>query len=348
MKRAFSLLCAVVLSACSGAGMGSQSPLSTVPDSSVRNPQTLAVTSTVWDVQTGASANFFAFQSLDYFPSDITINAGDSIRYHLASLDGGDAHTVSFVPPGQPVPPPNDPNNVVPAGGTTVDGTHFVNSGILFGGQNLVLRFTRAGTYRILCLFHEPAMIMNVTVHAAGTPYPHNAQFYLQTGRADQWAGLTEAQNSLALFPFANGGTTFAAGLDPGLVHFPPPDSTVLRYVNSNDRSKVATAGSITVRAGTVLTWVNLTSNEPHTVTFGVAGSTSVPSLPPDPAINVAPPGTVTTYDGTKVVNSGTFVGFAPSPHNQFQLKFTRPGRYLYGCLYHDNSRMIGWVTVTP
>lgn len=348
MKRAFSFLLAVVLSACSGAGMGSQSPLSAVPDSTARNPQSLAVTSTIWDVQTGSSSNSFAFQGLDFYPSAITINAGDSIRYRIASLSGGDAHTVAFVPSGQPVPPPNDPNNLVPAGGTTVDGTHFVNSGILLGGQTFTLRFTRPGSYLIYCLFHEPAMIMKVTVHAAGSPYPHNALFYLTAGRADQWSDLTAAQNSLSLFPFANGGTTFAAGLDPGLVSLPPPDSTVLRFLNSNDRSKAATAGSISVRAGTVLTWVNLTSNEPHTVTFALAGATDIPNMPPDPAVNVAPPGHITTYDGTKIVNSGTIVGFAPPPHNQFQIKMIRPGRYLYGCLYHDNSRMIGWVTVTP
>jgi plastocyanin len=349
MKRAFSFLfAAAILSACSGAGTALNSPTSIMPDSSIRNPQTLSTSSIIWKVQTGASSDFFALQDLDFYPAAITIDAGDSITYRIASGSGGDAHTVAFVPAGQPVPPPDDPSDLVPAGGTTVDGSHFVNSGLLLGGQLFTLHFPTPGTYKIYCLFHEPAMIMNVTVQRAGAYYPHTAEFYLEQGEHEEWADLTEAAHSLSLFPFANGGRTFAAGMDPGLVHFPPPDSTILRFINTSDLSKLPAEGSITIPVGTVLTWVNLTSNEPHTVTFARAGETDLPSIPPDPAVNVAPPGTITTYDGSKIVNSGTLVGPAPAPHNQFQLKFTKPGRYLYGCLYHDNSRMVGWVTVTP
>jgi len=349
MKRAFSLLfAAALLSACAGGGMGSTSSTSAIPDSSIRNAQTLSTSSTIWNVQTGASADFFALQDLDFYPDAITIDAGDSIKYRVASGSGGDAHTISFVPSGQPVPAPDDPNNLAPAGGTTVDGSHFVNSGLLLGGQFFTLHFPKAGTYKILCLFHEPAMIMNVTVQPAGAHYPHSAEFYLEAGEQDEWVDLNAAAGSLSLFPFTNGGTTFAAGIDPVLAHLPPTQATVLRFINTSDPNKLPAEGSISVRVGTVLTWVNLTSNEPHTVTFARAGDTSLPNMPPDPAVNVAPPGTITTYDGSKIVNSGTFVGLAPAPHNQFQLKFTKPGRYLYGCLYHSNSRMVGWVTVTP
>ncbi|MBV9272071.1 MAG: hypothetical protein JO165_13335 [Candidatus Eremiobacteraeota bacterium] len=324
-------------------------PTSPVPDSALRSPQNVStLASSTWNVQTGASSDFFALQALDFYPRSITINAGDIIDYRVASGSGGDAHTVAFVPSGQPVPAPNDPNDLTPHGGNVVDGTQFVNSGLLLGGQHFKLRFTKPGTYTIYCLFHEPAMIMSVVVHPAGTGYPHTAQYYLDNSQPEEWADLSEASQSLSVFPFAKGGTTFAAGLDPGLVHFPPPDSTVLRYINTSDPSKLSDEGSITIRVNTILTWVNLTSNEPHTVTFARAGDSDLPPIPPDPAVNVAPPGHITEYDGTKIVNSGTFVGPAPAPHNQFHLKFTRPGRYLYGCLYHDNSRMIGWVTVTP
>jgi len=117
-----------------------------------------------------------------------------------------------------------------------------------------------------------------------------------------------------------------------------------LRFLTSasTDSSVLAREGSITIKAGTTLTWVNLTSNEPHTVTVVPAGQTDLPELPPDPAINVAASGT-TTFDGTKLVNSGTFV-----VGQKFSLKFTKAGSYFYGCLYHDNSRMTGTITVTP
>jgi plastocyanin len=317
------------------------------PASAARSSGTDAVMqsltlSTNWNVGTGASNNYYAYQDLDFFPKNITIDAGDTITYHVGSGVGGDAHTVAFVPPGMKVPSPGDPADLSPAGGTTVDGTTFLNSGILVGGQTFTLHFPKAGTYRILCLFHEPAMVSTVVVQNAGAAYPHTAQYYLNTGALDEWQDFYEAAQSVALFPFANGGKTFAAGIDPGLVHFPPSDSTVLRYINTDDRTKIPAEGSITIKVGTVLTWVNETSNEPHTITFALAGQSSVPNIPPDPSVNVASSG-ITSYDGSHIVNSGTILG-----GQKFQLKFTKPGKYFYGCLYHDNSRMTGWVTVTP
>jgi plastocyanin len=343
MRAGLCVLCVIALSACAGGAMQSQPGVPPVTASTQRSTESVQTfTPTNWNVQTGASNYNFAVQDLDFYPKSITINAGDSITYRIASGAGGDAHTVSFVPPGMPIPNPGDPHDLNPAGGTTIDGTKFVNSGILFGGQTFTLHFTKAGTYNILCLFHEPAMESTVVVHNAGTAYPHNAQYYLQIGAQDEWEDFFDGRRSIAQFPFKTDGTTFAAGIDPGLVHFPPPDSTVLRFLNSPNFSALSNAGNITIKVGTVLTWVNETSNEPHTVTFAIAGH-DVPSLPPDPAINVVPAPGITTYDGTKVVNSGTFLG-----GQKFQLKFTKAGKFSYACLYHDNSLMDGVVTVTP
>jgi plastocyanin len=348
MRRILFTVCVVVLSACAGGGTGSQSPIPQGPASIARSAdstsgvQALTVSKN-WNVGTGASNDYYAIQDLDFYPRQITIDAGDTITYHVASGAGGDAHTVSFVPPGQTVPSPASPADLQPAGGTIVDGTKFVNSGILVGGQTFTLHFPKAGVYKILCLFHEPAMESTVVVQTAGAAYPHTAQYYLDLGENDEWEDFFDAAKSVALFPFKVGGTTFAAGIDPGLVSFPPPDSTILRFLNTNDRTKIAAVGSITIKVGTVLTWVNETSNEPHTVTFALAGQDDVPNIPPDPAINVVAAPGITTYDGTHIVNSGTFVG-----GQKFMLKFTKPGKYFYGCVYHDNSGMTGWVTVTP
>lgn len=346
MRRALAVICAAALSSCAGGGPASRSAMPAVPDSANTNAQSIVPQSfagTTWNVSTGSSSNAYALQDLDFYPGSITVNAGDSIAYHVASPGGGDAHTVSFVPPGQKVPPPFDPNDLVPAGGTTIDGTKFVNSGILLGGQIFTLHFTTPGTYKILCLFHEPAMVSTVVVQKAGTPYPHTAQFYITVAQNDRWEDLGAAQLSIAEFPFTPGGKTLAAGIDPGLVHFPPPDSTVLRFLDTRDTSKLATSGNVTIKVGSVLTWVNETSNEPHTITFPGAGKTELPNIPPDPAINtVAPPG-ITSFDGTHLVNSGTIIG-----GHKFMLKFTKPGSYFYACVYHDNARMSGTVTVTP
>jgi hypothetical protein len=87
---------------------------------------------------------------------------------------------------------------------------------------------------------------------------------------------------------------------------------------------------------------VNLTSNEPHTLTLNVAGKKELPSIPPDPPVNFNSHG-VTRYDGSKIVNSGTFLG-----GTRVRLMFTKVGKFYYGCLYHDNSGMDGTITVTP
>lgn len=347
MRKAFCFLLFVALAGCSGAGIGSQaggagtqSANSALPATLERAPQSIAA-SRLWNIGTGASTMSYAIQDLDFLPAAITINAGDSIAYHVGSGGGGDAHTVAFVPKGMPVPSPGDPNDISPSGGTstsaTVDGTKFTNSGILFGGQTYTLRFTAPGTYTVYCLFHEPAMKMTVVVQRPGSTYPHTAQFYLDQGSVDEWQDFGAAENSVASFPFKNGGTTFAAGIDPGLTAFPPHDSTVLRFLNTNKLADVSTAGSITIKVGTKLTWVNETSNEPHTVTIVRAGGTDLPNAPPDPAFG----GNV--FDGSKTINSGTLLG-----EQHFSATFTKAGTFLYGCLYHDNSRMTGHVTVTP
>jgi plastocyanin len=354
MRKAVSLLWVIALSACAGGGGGMQStqlpPAPASVDRGAETTQTLAASFAAknWIVGTGASTYSYSLQDLDFYPNSITINAGDTIAYQVASGVGGDAHTVAFVPPGQQVPPPGDPKNLVPTNSTsssaTIDGTKFVNSGILLGGQVYTLHFTKAGTYRILCLFHEPAMAMTVTVHAAGTAYPHTQAFYTSQGSQDLWEDLGAAQRSVALYPFTNGGNTIAAGISPGLTQFPPADSTVLRFINSKDTTSTVLAkeGNKTIKVGTTLTWVNESNNEPHTVTFALAGQDDVPNIPPDPPVNVASSG-VTSYDGSKIVNSGTILG-----GQKFSLKFTKAGSYFYGCLYHDNSRMTGTITVTP
>lgn len=348
MRKAFSLLWVIALSACAGGTMQSQSSLPAASGADDRASISADATfqsfsSLVWNVQTGASTNFYAIQDLDYYPNAITVDAGDSITYRIASGSGGDAHTVSFVPKGQPIPPPPAPQNLVPAGGNTIDGTKFVNSGILVGGQSFTLHFPKAGTYPILCLFHEPAMESTVVVQPAGTKYPHTPGYYLSAGAQDEWNDFRAGAASVASFPFAANGNTFAAGIAPGLGHGPPTQATVLRFLNNGNFDDVAKAGSKTVKVGTVLTWVNETTNEPHTVTFAKAGANQLPPLPPDPAINVVPAPGITPIDGTKIVNSGTFIA-----NQKFSVKFVKAGTYLYGCLYHDNSRMTGTITVVP
>ena len=339
MRKWLCLALVFALAACggSGGGNGAQSDLQTIPMTSSRVSQSIAAVAATWNVATGSSTRAYAIQTLDFGPDTITIDAGDSIAYQVGSGVGGDAHTVAFVPKGMPIPSPGDPNDLVPAGGNTIDGTKFVNSGLLFGGQTFMLHFPKAGTYRILCLFHEPAMVSTVIVQATGTPYPHNAAYYADVSATDRWNGFLEAENSIASFPFANGGNTLSAGIDKGRTIFPPPsDGTVLRYLDSNRLSDLPTAGNKTIHVGTTLKWVNETNVEPHTITIVPAGQ-DLPNIAPDPAFG----GHV--FDGSHTINSGTIIG-----GQSFSATFTHTGKFLYGCLYHDNSRMEAWITVIP
>ncbi|HLI94564.1 MAG TPA: plastocyanin/azurin family copper-binding protein [Candidatus Baltobacteraceae bacterium] len=355
MRKAVSLLALLAITACaggSGGGLQSAPIMPAGPTTSSRSTDLktpVSAAATTWYVRVGGVFDDTAVQNLDFFADTITIDAGDSVTYKVDGNFGGDAHTVAFVPKGMPIPSPLDPNDVVPAGPNSVDGTTFVNSGILVGGQSYTLAFPKAGTYRILCLFHEPAMESTVVVHAAGAPYPHTQQYYDQAGQADQAQGTAAAVQSLALFPFKNGGTHMAAGIDPGLVNPVPPDSGILRFIDDSAYSRLAdSSGNITIKVGTVLTWTNETSNEPHTITFPMAGQHKVPNIPPDPPIipRVNKSG-VPVYDGTQIVNSGSLMGLAKFGLPQsFSLQFVTPGTYEYFCVYHYNSGMHGTITV--
>ncbi len=336
MRKVFCFLCVVAFSACAGSGSSQRSNLPSVPQSMERAADSAAMPVT-WIVGEGASTDNFALQDLDFYPKTITIDAGDKIAWHVASGPGGDAHTTTFLAPGQTPPPDSSLAAVTPAGGTVVDGTKFVNSGIVFGGQVVTFSFPKPGTYQYMCLFHQPAMEGTIVVQKAGTPYPHNAQYYRDFAAIDEWEDLGQAQTSVASFPFKVGGTTFAAGIDKGRTSLPPPDSTVLRFLNTNDDSKLATSANITIKAGTTLTWVNESSNEPHTITFPPKGQ-------PPPNINpFGPQIGGSTYDGTKLASST-----ALRAGQHYALTFTKAGTFKYYCLFHDNSGMVGTITVTP
>ncbi len=340
MRRILPLVFAFALSACAGSGVGPHA-VPGLPDSAFQMMDRGAGAMN-WPVDTGAVGDQYALQALDYYPNTITIDAGDTITYQIEGGVGGDAHTVTFVPPKMKIPSPLNPKDEVPSGGTTVNGKKYVNSGILVGGQTFTLTFAKPGTYRILCLFHEPAMESAVVVQKADTHYPHSVKYYQKLGHSEAKDDIEEARDSVALFPFKPGGTTLAAGIDPGLVQYPPSDATVLRYVDTRKASKVAASGNLTIKVGTVVTWVNETSNEPHTVTLNVAGKKKLPNIPPDPPVNFKRHG-VTKYDGSQIVNSGTFLGGTP-----VRIMFTKAGKFFYGCIYHVNSGMDGTITVTP
>lgn len=286
--------------------------------------------SSTWSVNAGASSSDFALQGLEYYPAAMTIDAGDTVVWHVASSEG---HTVTLLGAGQTKPPLPTQQNLAPAGGSSYDGSTYVSSGLLASGSSYSLVFPKPGTYIVYCLLHQPEMELVLTVQPTGTLNPQSQAQYASQGQAAASADLSLAQGALAQFPYPTGGAHLAAGIAPGLNTPPIPSHlTVLRFLDGTSSSGT----SVTVPVGASVTWTNLTTNEPHTVTFGIAGQ-PFPQLSP-----FAPPSGGPAYDGSAVTNSG-----AISPGGNYTLMFTKAGTYTYRCLFHGaSSNMTGTVVV--
>ncbi len=280
-----------------------------------------------WVLQAGASGQNEALQALKYYPASITINAGDSLTWKYPA---GEPHTVTFLGPKTAPPAPNDPTDAAPAGGTSYDGSAYTSSGFLLGGQTYTLTFPKAGTYTYYCLIHG-GMSGTVVVQDKGSSYPLSAVQMSNTSTAQIAADLNSASSAVSQFPYTAGGPHLAAGIAPGLGNQRTPVS-VVRFLDGNSLSDT----SVTVAAGTTVTWTNLDANLPHTVTIAAAGQT-LPAMAP-----FSPPAGGNTYDGSTLVNSGVLM-----PGQSFSLTFTKPGTYTYYCLFHDDTEnMVGTVVV--
>jgi plastocyanin len=312
-------LAAALLAACGG-GSNSTPP---------QPQQSFAPQPVTWTVQAGVSSQQEAYQGLEFYPNAITIDTGDTITWKFPA---GEPHTVTLLGPKATPPPPNDPSAAAPAGGSTYDGSTYTSSGFMLGGQSYSLTFTKPGTYTVYCLIHG-GMEQTITVQNAGTLYPASQQTYDSKASSAEQNDLQIATNSLAQFPYTPGGTHIAAGLSAGLdTANPPPQSTVVRFLDGTSLNSTTT----TVSVGTTVTWTNLSSNFPHTVTFGVVGQ-------PFPTMNpFSPPSGPSTYDGTQLVNSGPMM-----PGQSFSLTFTKAGTYEYHCIFHDDTEnMVGTIVV--
>jgi plastocyanin len=281
-----------------------------------------------WVVQAGGSDQNEALQALQFYPSTITIDEGDSITWRYPA---GEPHTVTFLGPKSAPPPPDDPSVPAPAGGSTYDGSTYTSSGFMLLGKTYTLTFAKAGTYTYYCLIHGE-MAGKVVVQPKGTAYPMVPGSVMEQIPTALAADLKTANDAVAQFPYTAGGPHLAAGIAPGLANSPLTNASVVRFLDGDQLSDT----SVTVAAGTTVTWTNLDTNNPHTVTFPVAGQ-DVPQMPP-----FSPPSGGTTYDGSTLVNSGPLF-----PGQSFSLTLTKPGTYTYNCLFHDDTEnMKGTIVV--
>jgi plastocyanin len=276
----------------------------------------------------GISSHNEALQGLAFYPSTITIDAGDSIVW---TAPAAEPHTVSFPIAGQKPVPPTDPTATKPQGGSTYDGTTYVSSGFIAGGATYKLTFPKPGTYTFYSLPQEPVAVGTVVVQALGAAYPQTQAQYNATAQAAETADLQNALSAVGTLPTI--AETISAGVSPATVG--GATSSVVRYLSG---PALVDNENVSVPVGTTLTFVNRSNNVPHTVTFPALGQ-----QPPDgPPFQPATGGN--TYDGTTLVNSGPV-----PPGGTFKITFTKAGTYPYYCLFHDDDEgMYATVTVTP
>jgi plastocyanin len=276
----------------------------------------------IWFAQVGAEFDQSTIEGMNYLPGEFWINQGDSIVWKAKSAE---VHTITFLKKGQGTPIFNeqDPLQTIKQGSNNYDGQSYYNSGLLSNASMLhlstsyALRFTTVGDFTYICLLH-PSMIGIIHVRPFGSPYPFLQKDYdQQIARGEKVVKDDGDKLAKEAKEHANK-HTIIVGIGDGLV-------TDMRYY----------PGSNTIHVGETVTFVNMDTMEPHTVTFGT-----------EEANIFAPYGNAKAYDGKEQLNSG-YLGYDPHWFGlSFKVTFTRAGTFIYHCALHDYMGMTGKIIV--
>ncbi|HXG42990.1 MAG TPA: plastocyanin/azurin family copper-binding protein [Dehalococcoidia bacterium] len=277
---------------------------------------------------------------LEFLPESITVPMGTTVEWQFT---GPEPHTVTFFPPGQQPPSPDQAEAFFaatpPAG--PYDGTALVNSGLQPLGPGPVtfrVTFARPGEYNYVCVIH-PQMTGKVTVtdDASGTDSQQEVtqrgdrelQQWLQEGQQAKQRLMSQAPRQLAN---PDGSTTWFVEMGTTTEH-----TDVLAF------SPVPAS----VRAGDRVTFIN-NSGAPHTATF--LDGRSAPA-PDSPEVREVVPGpspqtlTIQGYFNTGLLPPNAPPGGAPpEAARSFTFVVAQPGRYTYVCLLHVPSGMAGTI----
>jgi plastocyanin len=306
-----------------------------------------------------------------FFPSKVTIAAGDTITFSSATF-----HSVAYGLKQPPffLPDPakgkyaqlkdaaNDPFYFVglakaiyngqafgPFGGKTI-GAGPTSSGPLSpNGPNakpatFTYSFPKAGTFKLFCTIH-PGMSATVTVKPAGSKVPMSPTQVQANALEQVDAGWTKAKQQAAAAK--------------------PPAKTVYMGLGKGVTTYGYFPNKLTVKAGTTVTFVNKSPEEPHNITFGPkkyilglqkttdlmpAGPTGPNQVSPFLLYGSEPKGGY-SYNGSNHGN-GFFAtpatigpGSVPLPRSS-KVTFTKPGKYTFFCWIHGPD-MKGEIDVT-
>ncbi len=289
----------------------------------------------VWRGNAGAETPEEAVQVHIFFPSDITVNVGDSVSW---TFPAAEPHTFTLAAPATtPNTEPERCNGATVTTGQCVwDGTNLVNSGRRQDGATYSVTFNTVGTFAFRCLLHSP-MIGTVRVQAAGAAYPHDQAYYnflttlysqdalgQGTSRAGQQAGEAAA------------GPANRSIVGSGSVSTDPPGNVQIPRFFGRQSQVVSP-----IRVGDTVTWTANDPSTPHTVTFGTQ-----PANTRNPSANVTGGQATLSAPGSSV-HSG-FLGATQPFGTQFSVTFTGQGIYQYFCALHAGLEMVGTVVVLP
>jgi plastocyanin len=312
----------------------------------------------LWRVQVGDMDMENSIDFTSFFPSEITINAGDSIWFAMAPMGPG-FHTVTFLAGGEIPPifipdpevaspaagPPQlilNPDMAFPTESTVVDGATYVNSGVDVlrdPSQQVIYTFSTPGTYDYLCIPHQAVMKAKVIVQEAGSALPMDQAGY-DAAAAEQLAALKEegmaeiAEYAEATSEEQSDGSTLwtlTAGAGEGQA-----------------RVNAFLPKEVEIKVGDSVKWVHRAPGEPHTVTF-VGSDTEppedvIPGQFADGSLKLMQnnetllPQGGNTFDGTGFMNSGWLGIEALGLPTEFTAQFTAAGVYTYYCILHGDA----------
>ncbi len=303
-----------------------------------------------WTVTAGGAIKGFAVVTNTYQPRNIEVAVGDTVtwkyqEFHTVTFLGGQPPLNPFVQEGNRLI--GNPQVFFPTGDKTYDGTGFRNSGTPpLDIEGLLkfrysLTFTKSGSYEYVCLIHGP--LMNGTVVVKDRVSVTSAAF-TKRAQAEQAASLKAGEAVWAKFKPERQGNNVVI--------------TLTGDQNTGFSIYRFTREPLVISRGTTVTWQVRDPFEIHTVTF-LSGQKPPDFVVVEPQKGGPPklvfpekavqPTQTKTYAGTGYVNSGILFppGTPGNPPSSFSLTFTKPGRYEYRCLVHDDpEKMLGTIIV--
>jgi len=292
-----------------------------------------------------------AWEILAFFPSHLTINAGDNVTFICFHI-----HTVTFgnytlVPPVLPPGAKYFSPQYSPYGSLTITSPDIVSSsGLLIGPANVTFFFPNPGKYPFQCILHG-TMTGSITVQPTGSTLPLTpAEVVLN--------GTTALQHIVAQIPAvtaagqlnrttapssvnASGKKTWIVLVGGGSATF---DLTYARFIPSQ----------LTINVGDTVAFQMNDFIDIHTVAFNTScvyndddttiNATTVlanPNYWVGNGVNTAYP--TLNNNGYAFIASGVL---PPAPGFFFNVTFTQPGTYCYICHLHRVFGMAGNVTV--